>query len=413
MIKKTVTIAIQNALHENSLTDWRSYWSNIYLSVIETLVFQKNTRHSFFHLHDKKLPLTLANFKGMVNNSELNVMLTNTVRNHRFEYFIRNVFRSNDGHGLFNFLIMNISDIYNFSYPSCASYYICGQDSHSVNVPVDKFKYKVPTPEGWITDKSKIKNLLRHCDAAIELRKEFSRDVLSEERILLIGEVEGINGDDLLKKKYWIEKKKALSNDRFYHFGIGVSGLKLESDFVEKIQKNNIDRYEVDLTIYKVIVFIFQNFSNYAKDIEYATADIKNIFNESVAQAVPAIYAESECYKAQKEIVARITEGWHDYVFKILEDLRAIILGEMTEKKFTLGVNMSVADEINGEIKKNDYTFSFLKLDAMPSLLDYGRAYLDGRTINDEKDENVNIIIESNAVGHFLNLPKRSKLNKV
>lgn len=411
MIKKTVTIAIQNALHEKSSIDWRSYWSNIYLSVIETLVFQKNTKHSFSHLFDKKAPLTLANFKGMVNNSELNVMLTNTVRNHRFEYFIRNIFRSNDGHGLFNLLIMNISSTYDFPYLGRASYYICGQDSHSVNVPIDKFKYKVPTLRGWITDKSKIKNLLRYCDAAIELRKEFPKNDLSEERILLIGEIEGVNGDDLVKKKYWIEKKKALSDDRYYHFGIGVSGLKLDSALVEKIQKNSVDRYEVDLTDYKVIVFIFQNFSNYIKDIEHATADIKNIFNDSVAQTVPAIYSASECYKAQKEIIDKITDGWHDSVFETLESLRNVIFGEMNEKKFILDVNLSISDENNGELNKNDYRFSFSKLDAMPSLINCGRAYLGGKTITGNKDEN--IIIESNATGYFLNLPKRAKLKKV
>lgn len=411
MIKKTVTIAIQNALHEKSLIDWRSYWSNIYLSVIETLVFQKNIKHSFSHLFDKKAPLTLANFKGMVNNSELNVMLTNIVRNHRFEYFIRNIFRSNDGHGLFNLLIMDISSTYNLPYLGRGTYYICGQDSHSVNVPIDKFKYKVPTRRGWITDKSKIKNLLRYCDAAIELKKEFPTNNLSEERILLIGEIEGVNGDDLVKKKYWIEKKKALSDDRYYHFGIGVSGLKLNSDLVEKIQRNSVDRYEVDLTDYKVIVFIFQNLSNYIKDIEHATADIKNIFNDSVAQTVPAIYSESECYKAQKEIIDKITDGWHDSVFKMLESLRNVISGEMNEKKFILEVNLSLSDENNGELNKNDYRFSFFELDAMSSLINYGRIRLGDEAFTGKKDEN--IIIESNATGYFLNLPKRAKLKKV
>lgn len=317
-----IDIAIQHALELETPDSLKNYWAGIYLSVIESLVFQNNTSIGFNQLASKKLSPTLANIKANSNINTLNNLLNTTYKNHSFEYVIRNMFNNNKYAALFQDLIDELCKINECEKRLTLQcrYFILGKDSITLHPEIDKFKFRIKTKDGWVTDKQKIKEYMRYCDAAIEVdcfkEKEYGK-------VLFLGEIEGQHGHKLLKTSFWVRDKMSLDNTRCYHFGIGVTPTPKDLKIAEELPKQSFKKTLVPVGKNKIVVFTYDDVTNLPSDVNYALEDLKKKFNDNEFHKPNSLFSGA-FYNSIKIVTDLINTYWNENVMDLLMQLRVM-----------------------------------------------------------------------------------------
>lgn len=405
-MKSYIKTVIQNSLFYDTPDNLKSYWAGVYLSVLESMVYQNNIKAGFHKLAKEKKPLTLASLKGNSDITDLNHMFNTTLKNHSFEYLLRNLFNSGFCDTLFRSIVFSISDHYEFKAHNNLRYYIFGQDSITDDLPLDKFEYKIPTYNGWINDKAKIKEMIKYCDAGIELFKP-----LSQERILLLGEIEGLKGEKLLTENYWINDKKALSDNRYYHFGIGITPTIIDLKTAKEIPRHQINKYLLSISKYQITVYTFEQITNLPKDVEYAIEDIKKIFSDGKSQPINSLF-NNDFYSSLNDVVQLIIDYWNEDIRSLLVILRGICGGNNSRDSelTTIALSIQHIGEGFGITCKHGLYLTIPPLTATERFIDISKAYeKNNRRDKKTNDSNDNIEISSIFTGNFTLPQKRKK----
>lgn len=316
-----ISIAIQNALQLENADNIKSYWAGIYLSVLESLVFQNNTAIGFHQLLKKELPLTLASLKANSNMSTLNALLSTTYKNHSFEYIIRNMFNTYKYQTLFFNLIDKLceeNDCESRS-PLYCKYFILGKDSVTQHPEIDRFDFRVKTKDGWISDKSKIKEYMQHCDAAIQV--SYYEEKI---KVLFLGEIEGKHGDKLLRPSFWINDKKGLAKNRCFHFGIGVTPTPDDLKIIENLPRQKVSQTLVPVGKNNVVVNTFEQVTDLPSDVYYALEDMKKKFNDNEFNKPNSLFSDV-FYNSIKIVLDLINKYWNKNIMELLIELRKLI----------------------------------------------------------------------------------------
>ncbi|EGT4288839.1 hypothetical protein DOX45_11715 [Cronobacter malonaticus] len=369
------------------------------------MVYQNNIKTGFHKLAKEKKPLTLASLKGNTDITDLNYIFNTTLKNHSFEYLLRNLFNGGFCDSLFESIVFSIADHYDFEAHNNLRYYLFGQDSITDDLPLDNFNYKIPTHNGWIKDKSKIKEMIRHCDVGIELFKPFS-----QERILILGEVEGLNGQKLLTESYWINDKKALSDNRYYHFGIGITPTNVDLKTANEIPKHQINKHLLSISKYQITVYTFDQITNLPKDIEYAIEDIKKIFSDGKSQPVNSLF-NNDFYTSLKDITQLIIDYWNEDIRNLLFILRGICgdTNNSDNNLTTISLSIQHIGEGFGITCKHGFYMTFPPLTATERLINLSKTYeKSNRRDKKANDTNENIEISSIFTGN-ITLPQERK----
>lgn len=192
--------------------DLKSYWAMHFCSVLETLYEHKQLEFNFQKTIPHYVPRTLASFAGI---SELGFFarIRENIRNWGLQYFLCHYLMSNEGVTLFNHLISNISNNYNFDFlRNYQSYgvFVCGIDSYSGELFLRSTNAGIA---GYA--EQTIQNVwedIKYVDLCILIRRTVG-DTLDS---ALLGEVEGNKGYKLLGSSLWGKKSSVCL------FGIGV-----------------------------------------------------------------------------------------------------------------------------------------------------------------------------------------------
>ncbi|HHR5390865.1 TPA: hypothetical protein ACS5PF_004041 [Salmonella enterica subsp. enterica] len=406
-MKTLIATTILNALSYNKNDNMKSYWAGIYLSVIESLVYQNNLSAGFHKLASMKKNLSFESLKGNTDLNVLNVMLDTTMKNHSFEYLLRNMFNSSHYDLIFNHIIRGVNDIYDINYPTLNKrYYILGQDSVSSHPPIDNYDYLVPASKGFISDKSVIKHLIRHCDAAIEL---YNPDF--NERILLLGEVEGNHGNKLFRESFWIKEKQALTGNRQYHFGLGMVSLEIDPEFLQSISPQEVKKYLVNVGDSPIVVLIFESVTDIPKDMLFAIDDIKKMIHDKKPTPINSFLA-GDFFQSLFAIQKLFLDYWSEDVRELIWHLRLIAGGNEGDLslptlnseepvKYLLSVQKS--SEVRGLVMNGNYIVEIQKLEPIDRLILISKALdksQEDTNLNTEKETIISSVYTGNISPH-------------
>lgn len=366
-METTIKISIKNILYHEAPENLQAYWAGVYLSALESLVYQNNIKVGFHKLSKKKLPLTLSSLKGNSNLEVLNQLFDSTLKNHSFEYLMRNMFNSLEFNGLFYSLIYEICRENELDLPdlSDCKYYVLGRDSITKDPEIEAFDFLVKTSDGFINDKVKIKSFMRHCDCGIEIVNRHLK-----KRFLFFGEIEGLNGDRLLKESWWVSEKKSLSPERCYHFGLGVTPTNLDLKTSSALPKQAINKAIIPIGKRNVVVCTFENVTNLPQDMEYALDDLKKRFNEDKFQVRNSLFS-SEFYTSLKVITNLIDLYWNTDIRELLNHLRSILhkIEGNVKPQFDISLNVQIIKEGAGISGTYDWLYKIPPLEGTDFLV--------------------------------------------
>ncbi|MHC2598851.1 hypothetical protein ACVLVH_004532 [Kluyvera sp. 1366] len=399
-----ISIAIQNALQLENADNIKSYWAGIYLSVLESLVFQNNTAIGFHQLLKKELPLTLASLKANSNMSTLNALLSTTYKNHSFEYIIRNMFNTYKYQTLFFNLIDKLceeNDCDSRS-PLYCKYFILGKDSVTQHPEIDRFDFRVKTKDGWISDKSKIKEYMQHCDAAIQV--SYYEEKI---KVLFLGEIEGKHGDKLLRPSFWINDKKGLAENRCFHFGIGVTPTPDDLKITENLPRQKVSQTLVPVGKNNVVVNTFEQVTDLPSDVYYALEDMKKKFNDNEFNKPNSLFSDI-FYNSIKIVLDLINEYWNKNIMELLIELRKLI----DNWPNNLDVTIEVINDGRELLSSKSLVYTIPPLAGSDVFIRQAKS-IEKHVIETKKvtPGDSNISISSVFTGNFL-LPRRKRITK-
>lgn len=275
----------------------KSYWSMHFCSVLETLYEHKQLEYNIQKTIPEDQPKTLSNFVG-ATEAGFFARIRESVNNWGLQYFLCHYLMSHEGSGIFNAIVEQISNNYNYNlFQDIESYgvFVCGIDSYSGE---HFLKYTDAGILGY-TNKTiqNVWNDIKYVDLCILIKRQ-SDSILDT---ALLGEVEGNKAPRLLGSSFW-GKKSSLCL-----FGIGVQ------------------RGVTDVAIYnvkhgdgiKAVITLGSNFS--VIDDFHATIGIMEIFlsmnHQHKVYTIPG----------QNDVVEMIRDYWSKPITDLIQELRAMI----------------------------------------------------------------------------------------
>lgn len=279
------------------INDPKSYWAMHFCSVLETLYEHKQLEFNIQKSTHYSQPKTLASFVG-ASEQGFFARMRESVRNWGLQYFLCHYLASNDGNMLFNKLIEQISNNYNFdllrNYHSYGVF-VCGIDSYSGaeflrNTNASIFGY---------TEKN-IVNVwddIKYVDLCILIRRNIG-DTLDS---ALLGEVEGNKGQKLFVNSGWGKKSSMCL------FGVGVKQGETEISIQNIRLENSVKTIATLGSEHSVI------------DDFHAAIGLMEIF-------LSMNHQHKICtVLGQSEIIEIIRSNWNSPVDGLIETLRGFI----------------------------------------------------------------------------------------
>ena len=194
---------------ESLITNEKNYWCSIFSAVLECMHYQANLRYDRPQNLSSYPYWTISGFSatfGLLSFTNLK----DAIYNHGFEYFFRRYLEEKSGSVLVRNLINFIEQIYNVNLKQFPYFIVrtCGADK--IDFDASNFEHSsvlVPTL-------SNAYNPQYHPSVHSDLCITFFHDLDNinvENSISIYGEVEGVNGRDMLSPAYWegsIHRKK-------------------------------------------------------------------------------------------------------------------------------------------------------------------------------------------------------------
>ncbi|MEC7608787.1 MAG: hypothetical protein VX964_01315 [Verrucomicrobiota bacterium] len=231
----------------------KSYWANHFYSVIECINSHKNLQHS--PMRFKSFPLwTLNEMRGFLPLNFFEV-IQNYLYNWGFQYFLATFLNQKASKGIVEELISRLSQMYNVDFSSSLSeysFYISGNDSTLSQTLQDNFTEVFPLELRSI--KANTQKLINESDLCLILKNP-----ITEGKVGIFGEVEGIHGNKLRNKSYWDNKQD------FCVFSFGVIDGPNKECYVESLNVNGIDRVCFHLEKENFVVKDFHQTLEYMK----------------------------------------------------------------------------------------------------------------------------------------------------
>lgn len=298
--------------------DLKSYWAMHFCAVLETLYEHKQLQFTFRRNIPEEQPKTLANLNAYTEHSFL-ARIRNNLYNWGLQYFLCHYLMSHEGHRVFDILMAEISNNYNFDLKK--NYYsygvfVCGIDSYSGEQFLNTttagiFGYNKETIINVYED-------IKYVDLCFLITRS-QGDTLNT---AILGEVEGNNAVKLNRETFW--KKKS----SFCSFGIGVKNSK------EDISVENI-RTESGV---KTIVTLSSHFP-VIDDFKIAIGIMETFFSISPAHKMQLV-------DGQREIVEIIKYHWDKPIDELIGNLRSMVTNVKTANIGTNALSISTVPKI-------------------------------------------------------------------
>ncbi|MDC7914031.1 hypothetical protein [Escherichia coli] len=213
-----------------------------------------------------------------------------------------------------------------------------------------------------------------------------------------------------LTESYWINDKKALSDNRYYHFGIGITPTNVDLKTANEIPKHQINKHLLSISKYQITVYTFDQITNLPKDIEYAIEDIKKIFSDGKSQPVNSLF-NNDFYTSLKDITQLIIDYWNEDIRNLLFILRGICgdTNNSDNNLTTISLSIQHIGEGFGITCKHGFYMTFPPLTATERLINLSKTYeKSNRRDKKANDTNENIEISSIFTGN-ITLPQERK----
>jgi len=279
------------------INDPKSYWAMHFCSILETLYEHKQLEFNIQKSTHYSQSKTLSNFVG-ASEQGFFARMRESVRNWGLQYFLCHYLASNDGSKLFNELIEQISNNYDFDLlKNYHSYgvFVCGIDSYSGA----EFLRNTNAAIFGYTEKS-IVNVwedIKYVDLCILIRR-YAGDTMDS---ALLGEVEGNKGYKLFGNSGWGKKSSMCL------FGIGVKQGEAEISIQNIKLENSVKTIAILGSEHSVI------------DDFHAAIGLMEVFlSMSPKHKVVTV-------PGQYEIIEIIRSHWHLPVDGLIEILRGFI----------------------------------------------------------------------------------------
>ncbi len=274
--------------------DLESYWAMHFCSILETLYEHKQLQFNIQKSIPIQEPHTLANFNAHTEHMFLS-RVRGQLHNWGLQYFLCHYLMTTEGMSVFDALMDEISNNYNFDLKrNFHSYgvFVCGIDSYSGSNFLNStnagiFGYDEKTIANVYED-------IKYVDLCFLINR-FKGDTLNT---AVLGEVEGNNTVKLNRENYWRKKSS------FCSFGIGIKNIN------NNMEIRNI-RTETGI---KTILTLGSNF-DVVRDFRIAVGILETFFSLSPQHILQFV-------SGQKEIVDIIRYYWNKPVIDLIEILR-------------------------------------------------------------------------------------------
>ena len=279
----------------------KSYWANHFYSIIECIHSHKNLQYTPIKM--KKYPIySLNDMRGYYPMNFFETIQP-YIQNWGFQYFLASYLNNKASVNLVTELVNRLSNMYNVDFsPSLKefNFYISGHDTILSKDLADRFTTVFPLE--LKNEKANTNKLINESDLCLILKNP-----LTEEKVGIFGEVEGVYGNKLKNKSYW-EKKQD-----FCVFSFGVIKGKNKQIYMQNLNLNGINR---------VVVYLEQE--NYiVTDFNLTLSYIKNIFMSGVYNY--NLYSKNEEFDYFLNILIK---NWNNPIDILLNELSKFINGD-------------------------------------------------------------------------------------
>ncbi|HDZ8982163.1 hypothetical protein ACET6Z_16490 [Aeromonas veronii] len=275
--------------------DLESYWAMHFCSALEALYEHKQLQFNIQKNIPLQHPRTLANFNAHTEQMFLS-RIRHNLYNWGLQYFLCHYLMTNEGASVFNALMDEISNNYNFDLKrNFHSYgvFVCGIDSYSgahflntTNAAI--FGYNEKTIANVFED-------IKYVDLCFLITR-FVGDTLNT---AILGEVEGNNAIKLNRESFWSKKSS------FCSFGIGIGNINNDIEIINVRTDTGV----------KTILTLGSKF-DVVDDFKISIGILETFFAISpqhVQQFVPG----------QKQIIDIVRYYWDKPIVELIETLRA------------------------------------------------------------------------------------------
>ncbi len=277
--------------------DLKSYWAMHFCAVLEALHEHKQLQFNFQKSIPQPHPKTLANLNAHTEQMFLSKIRSN-LYNWGLQYFLCHYLMSFEGKAVFDVLMDEISNNYDFDLKrNFYSYgvFVCGIDSYSgthfLNTTTAAiFGYNEKTIANVYED-------IKYVDLCFLITR-YQGDTMNT---AILGEVEGNNAIKLNRESFWNKKSS------FCSFGIGV-GKTLNNIELQNIRTD---------TGIKTILTLGANF-DVVEDFKISIGILETFFSISPQHKLQFV-------DGQKDIVEIIRYHWDKPIVELIEILRNML----------------------------------------------------------------------------------------
>jgi len=198
------------------ITNQRSYWSTHFYSVLECLRYHNTLQWPGRKLSDLgKVNWSLEDLRSVAPPNFFQ-LIDAYMRNWGMQYFFATFLNRYEAQPIVQAMINKLAELWNCPFGTTEySFYISGRDSdlgRQVSLRFDEI-----FPNKVLLDEPNQQKVIDFSDLCMILKsKEHFDEQGNQKRLGLFGEVEGNNGEDIFKAKYWSGK----SNYCVFAFGV-------------------------------------------------------------------------------------------------------------------------------------------------------------------------------------------------
>lgn len=217
----------------NVINNYRSYWATHFYSFLKCLDQHKQLKYSPQNFQE--FPIwSLSTLRGNLPPNFFDY-IENYIQNWGVQYFLTSFFNQKMGSNIVEAIIERLKNLYNLIYSvelDLYSFYVSGNDSSLSYKLGDQFSEVFPSELNG--EKPNLNQLIAYSDLCMVLENS-----VTNLKVGIFGEVEGIYGNKLRSKIYWGDKQN------FCVFGIGVVEGDNKLIYLEENFHHNIPRVQI------------------------------------------------------------------------------------------------------------------------------------------------------------------------
>ncbi|ELA9340414.1 hypothetical protein [Vibrio parahaemolyticus] len=311
--------SIATPIAPNIINNYRSYWATHFYTLLKCIDQHKQLQYS-----PQRFPgfpiWSLSTLRGNLPPNFFD-QIESYIQNWGVQYFLTSFFNQKMGSNVVEALIARLEKLYNVTFSKQLDYYsfyVSGNDSSLSYKLGDRFSESFPSELNG--EKPDLNSLIAYSDLCMVLENS-----VTNSKVGIFGEVEGVKGNKLRTESYWGKKQD------FCVFGIGAIEGKDKRIYIEENYHNNIPRVQILIEKSNPIISDFMKVINYCKWLFLygPTSQLNSVDDEfdyfinklkiNWSTPMPQLFSNLENYIDKGDLI-----GFNDTGIQLVTDIQSL-----------------------------------------------------------------------------------------